>query len=160
MLKLILKKKLWFSSRCGVIIWYNHEFCPNTALISIIKLHVSILCTDHQVSCRSLFRIVFIPSPRTILVYDRNVYLNDWGKIRVVFGLNLFVSTVTEICYKDLHGIGFCGELSFWRIWDSGPVTLSCRRYDGIFGPRRWGSSVVRNVGNLTNLHGVYSGRY
>ena len=58
---------------------------------------------------------------------DRNVYFNDLGKIRVVFGLNLFISTVTEICYEDLNGIGFCGELSFWRIWASGPVTLSCR---------------------------------
>jgi hypothetical protein len=28
--------------------------------------------------------------------------------------------------YKDLHSVGFCGEISFWRIWASGPVTLSC----------------------------------
>jgi hypothetical protein len=51
--------------------------------------YVSILCTDLQVSYRSLLPIVFIPSPRTILVWDRNVYLNKWGKTRVVCGLKL-----------------------------------------------------------------------
>jgi hypothetical protein len=51
------KKKLWFSS-CYAVIWYNHRFCPNTTLISVVKLHVSTLCTDHQVSYRNLLHVV------------------------------------------------------------------------------------------------------
>ena len=74
-----------------------------------------------------------------------------WQNKSCVWAEPMFVSTVQKICYKYLHGVGFCGDLSFWRMWASGHAVA----YDGIFWPWKWGISPVRNVDNLINLHGV-----